>query len=127
MLISLETTKNLQEVRQKLEEVAKAKGFGIMAVHEVSTILQNKGFPISYSCVIVEVCSPKHASMVLSVDPYISTAMPCRIALFEKDGKSVITTISPTAMIDVYNKPELKDIAEEVEKLIKEIMEESIE
>lgn len=126
MLITLETNKNLQEVRQKLEEVAKSKGFGVMAVHEVSNILQNKGVPINYSCVIVEVCSPKHASQVLSVDPYFSTAMPCRIALFEKDGKTVITTMSPIAMISIFNKPEVSNVAEEVERLMKEIIEESI-
>lgn len=126
MLITLETNKSLQEVRQKLEEVAKAKGFGVMAVHEVSNILQSKGVPIDYSCVIVEVCSPRHASQVLSVDPYFSTAMPCRIALFEKGGKTVISTISPNAMVNMFDKPEVSHIAEEVEKLMREIMEESI-
>ncbi|MFN3871124.1 MAG: DUF302 domain-containing protein [Aquificaceae bacterium] len=125
MLITMESEKSLQEIRQRIEEVAKSKGFGVMAVHEVSNVLENKGFPISYSCIIVEVCSPRHASQVLSADPYISTAMPCRIALFEKDGKSVISTMAPTAMLEVFQRPELKPVAEEVERLIKEIMEES--
>jgi uncharacterized protein (DUF302 family) len=126
MLINYETSKSLQEVRQAIEEKAKAKGFGVMSVHEVSNILSNKGVPISYQCVIVEVCSPRHASQVLSTDPYISTAMPCRIALFEKEGKTVISTMAPTAMLEMYNRPELKDVAEEVEKLMKEIMEEAL-
>ncbi len=125
MFIKVESEKSLQEIRQKIEEVAKSKGFGVMAVHEVSSILQNKGFPISYSCVIVEVCSPKHASQVLSVDPYISTAMPCRIALFEKDGKTLISTMAPTAMLEMFQRPELRPVAEEVERLMREIIEES--
>ncbi|MFN3598243.1 MAG: DUF302 domain-containing protein [Aquificaceae bacterium] len=125
MFIKVESEKSLQEIRQKIEEVAKSKGFGVMAVHEVSNILQNKGFPISYSCVIVEVCSPKHASQVLSVDPYISTAMPCRIALFEKDGKTLISTMAPTAMLEMFQRPELRPVAEEVERLMREIIEES--
>lgn len=126
MLINYETSKSLQEVRQAIEEKAKAKGFGVMSVHEVSNILSNKGVPISYQCVIVEVCSPRHASQVLSTDPYISTAMPCRIALFEKEGKTVISTMAPTAMLEMYNRPELRGVAEEVEKLMKEIMEEAL-
>lgn len=125
MFIKVESEKSLQEIRQKIEEVAKSKGFGVMAVHEVSNILQNKGFPISYSCVIVEVCSPKHASQVLSVDPYISTAMPCRIALFEKDGKTLISTMAPTAMLEMFQRPELRPVAEEVQRLMREIIEES--
>ena len=126
MLINYETTKNIEEVRSAIEEKAKSRGFGVMSVHEVSNILENKGVPIDYKCIIVEVCSPKHASKVLSADPYISTAMPCRIALFEKDGKTVISTIAPTAMLEMYNRPDLRDVAEEVEKLMKEIMEESL-
>ncbi|MCS6956855.1 MAG: DUF302 domain-containing protein [Aquificaceae bacterium] len=126
MLINYETTKSIEEVRSAIEEKAKSKGFGVMSVHEVSNILENKGVPIDYKCIIVEVCSPRHASKVLSADPYISTAMPCRIALFEKDGKTVISTIAPTAMLDMYNRPELRDVAEEVERLMKEIMEESL-
>jgi len=126
MLINFETEKSVQEVRQAIEEKAKAKGFGVMSVHEVSNILKNKGVPIDYECVIVEVCSPKHASQVLSKNAFISTAMPCRIAIFQRDNKTVVSTIAPTAMLDMYDEPELKPVAEEVEKLMKEIMEESL-
>jgi pyrimidine deaminase RibD-like protein/uncharacterized protein (DUF302 family) len=99
MLINFETQKSVQEVRTALEEKAKAKGFGVMAVHEVSNILKNKGVPIDYECVIVEVCSPRHASQVLSKNAFISTTMPCRIAIFQKDGKTVVSTMAPTAML----------------------------
>ena len=126
MLINFETAKSVQEVKQALEEKAKAKGFGVMSVHEVSNILKNKGVPIDYECVIVEVCSPKHASQVLSKNAFISTAMPCRIAIFQRDNKTVVSTIAPIAMLDMYDEPELKPVAEEVEKLMKEIMEESL-
>ncbi|MCS6998089.1 MAG: DUF302 domain-containing protein [Aquificaceae bacterium] len=126
MLINLETEKSLEEVRKNLEERAKAKGFGVMSVHEVSQILQSKGVPINYNCVIVEVCSPRHASQVLSAEPYISTAMPCRIALFEKEGKTALSTMAPTAMLEMFNRPELREVAEEVERLVREIMEESL-
>lgn len=126
MLISYETTKSVEEVRKAIEEKAKASGFGVMSVHEVSNILEGKGVPISYKCVIVEVCSPRHASQVLSTDPYISTAMPCRIAIFEENGKTVVSTMAPTAMLSIFERPELEDIAKEVEELMKKIMEESL-
>jgi len=123
MLISVESTKSVEEIRKAIEETAKAKNFGVMAVHEVSKILQNKGVPISYECVIVEVCSPRHASTMLEKNPYISTAMPCRIVIMDQGDKRIISTVAPTAIIDMYNMPEGKEIAEEVEGLVKEIME----
>ncbi|MFN3946883.1 MAG: DUF302 domain-containing protein [Aquificaceae bacterium] len=124
MFITYESKKSVDEVKEALQDKAKEKGFGVMAVHEVSQILENKGVPINYRCVIVEVCSPKHASQALSTDPYIATAMPCRIAIFEEDGKTLISTIAPTDMLDIFERPELEDVAREVEKLIEEIMEE---
>ncbi len=126
MLLNYESNKSIEDLRNAIEEKAKSKGFGVMSVHEVSTILKNKGVPISYQCVIIEVCSPRHASQVLSKNAYISTAMPCRIAIFEKDGKRVVSTMAPTLMLEMFNEPELKGVAEEVEKLMKEIIEESI-
>ncbi|ADC90000.1 protein of unknown function DUF302 [Thermocrinis albus DSM 14484] len=126
MLINYETTKSVEDVVKVLEEKAKSLGFGVMAVHHVSQILSNKGVPIDYQCVIVEVCSPRHASQVLTKNPYISTAMPCRISVFQKDGKTVISTMAPTAMLEVFNEPELKPVAEEVEKLMKEILEAAV-
>ncbi len=126
MLINLETNKSVDEVRQKLEEKAKEKGFGVMSTHEVTKILENKGHPINYSCVIVEICQPRAASQVLSKNPYISTAMPCRVAIFEQNGKTVVSTIAPTQMLEMYNEPELKGVAQEIENLVKEIMEESV-
>lgn len=125
MLINVETAKGVKEVRERLEEVAKSKGFGVMSVHEVTNILDSKGFPIDYECVIVEVCQPKSASEVLSKNPYISTAMPCRISIFRRGEKTVLSTIAPTEMIKMYNEPQLEDIARKVEDQIREIMEES--
>ncbi|MGB9873715.1 MAG: DUF302 domain-containing protein [Hydrogenobacter sp.] len=125
MLINVESTKSLEELKSKLEETAKAKGFGVMTVHEVSKILESKGVPINYQCIIIEVCSPKHASTVLQKNPYVSTAMPCRISLIDQGDKRIMSTVAPTVMLEMYNIPEAKEIAEEVERLMKEIMEEA--
>ncbi len=125
MLINLETKKSVEEVRQKLEEAAKSRGFGVMSTHEVTKILESKGHPIDYPCVIVEICQPKAASQVLSQNPYISTAMPCRVAVFSREGKTVLSTISPLQMLEMFNEPQLKEVAQEIEDLIKEILKEA--
>ena len=125
-LINFKTTKSVQEVREKLEEKAKEKGFGVLATHEVTNILKNKGTPIDYTSVIVEICKPASAKEVLTKNPYIATALPCRVAVFEENGETVVSTMAPTEMLNMFNEPELSGVAEEVEKLIREIIEESI-
>ncbi len=126
MLINYETTRSVQEVRQKIEEEAKARGFGVLATHEVTNILQNKGTPIDYQSVIVEICQPSSAQRVLSKNPYIATALPCRVAVFQSGDKTVVSTIAPTEMISMFNEPGLEDVAQKVESLIKEIIEKSL-
>jgi uncharacterized protein (DUF302 family) len=126
MLINYETDKAVQEVRERIEHNAKERGFGVLATHEVTNILKNKGTPIDYTSVIVEICQPSSAQQVLSKNPYIATALPCRVAIFEKGGKTVVSTIAPTEMIKMYDAPELGEVAQKVEELIKEIIEESV-
>jgi len=125
MLISVESSRSVEEVRERLEERSKERGFGVLGVHEVSQILQNKGHPIDYSCVIVEICQPASASRVLSKNPLIATALPCRIAIFDRGGKTVLSTIAPTKMLEMFDEPELEETAREIEGIIREIMEES--
>ncbi|WP_340694427.1 DUF302 domain-containing protein [Hydrogenobacter thermophilus] len=124
MLINVESTKSVEDLRKGIEETAKAKNFGVMAIHEVTKTLESKGVPINYECVIVEICSPKHASIMLQKNPYVSTAMPCRIAIIDQGHKRIMSTIAPTALLEMFNMPEAKNIAEEVERLMMEIMEE---
>ncbi len=125
MLINVETEKSVDEARKALEEKAKEKKFGVMSVHEVTNILQSKGSPIDYECVIVEICQPKAASKVLSKNAYISTAMPCRVSIFRKGDKTTLSTIAPTQMLEMFNEPELAELAKEIEETIKEMMEEA--
>ncbi|ADO45600.1 protein of unknown function DUF302 [Hydrogenobacter thermophilus TK-6] len=125
MLINVESKKSVEEIRSAIEEKAKSKGFGVMAIHEVTKILESKGVPINYQCLIIEVCSPKHASTMLQKNPYVSTAMPCRIAVIDQGDRRILSTIAPTAVLDMFNMPEEKALVEEVEKLMKEIMEEA--
>ncbi|WP_164930621.1 DUF302 domain-containing protein [Aquifex aeolicus] len=125
MLINVESTKDFEQVVQAVQEKSKENGFGVMSVHEVHKILESKGMPISYKCTIVEICQPKAASQVLSKKPEVSTAMPCRISVYEQDGKVVLSTIAPTELLKLYQADEFKELAEEVENTIKKIMEEA--
>ncbi len=126
MLISLESEKSVEEVSKTVEEKAKEYGFGVLSVHEVSKILEGKGKPIDYSCVIVEICQPSSAQKVLSKNPFIATALPCRIAIFNKEKKTIVSTIAPTNMLEMFSEPDLEPVAKEVEETIRRIMEESL-
>jgi uncharacterized protein (DUF302 family) len=120
------TAKPVAEVRTRIEEAAKSKGFGVLAVHDLGAILQSKGMPLSYPAVVVEVCSPRHAKTVLESHPPISNALPCRIAIYGRDGETTIETLPPTMLLAGFGKTGLEPVAQEVETLLKEIIEAAV-
>jgi uncharacterized protein (DUF302 family) len=80
-----------------------------------------------HECRIFEVCNPSQAKKVLDTNLEISTALPCRISVYEEDGVTKLATIKPTAMLDLYATPGLKEVAREVEVTLEAIMREAAE
>jgi uncharacterized protein (DUF302 family) len=81
--------------------------------------------PLARECRIFEVCNPHQAKKVLEANLAISTALPCRISVYEEGGITKLATIKPTAMIALYATPDLKAVAEDVETTLKRIMAEA--
>jgi len=125
MLHIVESRKPLDRVAKNLEEAVARHKFGVLGVHDLKAKLAEKGVVLSRECRIFEVCNPHQAKKVLDVNLEISTALPCRISVYEEGGVTKLATIKPTAMIDLYSSPGLKDVAREVEVTLEAIMAEA--
>jgi len=62
---------------------------------------------------------------VLETNLEISTALPCRISVYEEGGVTKLATIKPIAMIELYGTPGLQAVAKEVEATLTDIMAEA--
>jgi len=80
--------------------------------------MASKGIDFDPECRIIEVCNPCQAKDVLNENMSISTALPCRISVYEEGGKVKIATIRPTYMLDLFDNPALKYVAQSVEETI---------
>ncbi len=107
---------SVDEVVKKLEEAAAANKFGVLTVHNLKQKLNAKGVDFGPECRIVEVCNPKTAKRVLEADMSISNALPCRISIYQEDGKVKISTLRPTAVLGLFGRPELEPVAKKVEQ-----------
>ncbi len=125
MLHLVESTKSLDRVAADLERAVSRHKFGVLAVHDLKAKMVEKGVPFARECRIFEVCNPHQAKKVLETNLEISTALPCRISVYEEGGRTKLATIKPTAMIALYATPELKGVAEEVETTLLAIMAEA--
>src|SRR5574341_449765 len=102
MLHIAESTKPLGRVIPDLEQAVARHKFGVLGVHDLKAKMAEKGVPLARECRIFEVCDPHQAKKVLEANLEISTALPCRISLYEERGKTRLATIRPTAMIGLY-------------------------
>lgn len=126
LLITKSTDQPLNAVCQRLPEVAQKHQFGVLGTHDLKQKMESKGVAFARECRIFEVCNPKQAQAVLTRSIEISTALPCRIAVYEEEGRTVLATIKPTALLNLFHTPEAAAVAQSVETTMTEIMEEVV-
>jgi uncharacterized protein (DUF302 family) len=124
MLIVIESKKSLSEVCGAMEATVQKYKFGVLGVHNLRETMAKKGVELGKDCFIFEVCNPHQAKKVLDARLEISTALPCRISVYQDGATVKIATIKPTEMLASFQAPELEGVALEVEQAIAAIMQE---
>ncbi|MHC4933970.1 MAG: DUF302 domain-containing protein [Planctomycetota bacterium] len=126
MLLTVDSSKSIEALREDLPRVCEAHKFGVLGFHDLRAKLIEKGQEFDKDCLVFEVCNPVKAKQVLETNTEISTALPCRISVFAlPDGKTRLATIRPSLLLDLFKTPELKQVALEVEETMLAIMEEA--
>ncbi|MBK9170914.1 MAG: DUF302 domain-containing protein [Bryobacterales bacterium] len=122
MLYQVKSARPLAEIEKGLQESAAKHQFGVIAVHDLKQTMKNKGVDLNMECRIFEVCNPHQAKRVLETDGAISTALPCRISVFGDETGYTVATMLPTEMMRAFDRPEIAPVADEVERVIVQMM-----
>ena len=125
MLLKVSTDKTVSNTASALQTAVQANHFGVMQVHNLKETMIKKGVDFDRECLIFEVCQPQQAKRVLEENMSVSTALPCRISIYEEGGKTILATLKPTVLLAMFNTPQLEEVAQEVEATIAKIMEEA--
>ena len=125
MLHVTESREPIDRVAADLEAAVVRHRFGVLGMHDLRAAMAQKGVAFARECRIFEVCNPHQAKRVLEANLEVSTALPCRISVYEEAGVTKLATIRPTAMIALYGTPGLKEVAEDVEQTLVQIMDEA--
>lgn len=123
MLYVREANSPIEQVIKKLEAAAIANQLGVLGIHNLKQKMNDKGVAFDAECRILEVCNPGKAKSVLQSNMCISTALPCRISVYEEAGKVKVATLKPTAMLAIFNQPKLASVAREVEEAVERVIE----
>jgi uncharacterized protein (DUF302 family) len=125
MLYERETTGSIDEVTKRVEEATQQHNFGVMGTHDLKERMAAKGVEFGPECRVVEVCNPRQAKAVLESNMAISTAMPCRISIYEQGGKVKVSMLRPAALLNMFGSSELESAANEVEATMTRIIDDA--
>jgi uncharacterized protein (DUF302 family) len=118
----LESKKTVDQLTEELEKESIENQFRVLAVHDVQATLEEKGFnrdPLK----IIEVCNAGFAYEALKKDIDVSMFMPCKFTVYAEQDKTVLNLIRPTIISKMLPEAQLEQLAEEVERRLKKIME----
>ncbi len=125
MLLQVTTDKTVTEAAVALHAAVQANHFGVMQVHNLKETMTKKGVAFAHECLIFEVCQPQQAKKVLEQNMSVSTALPCRISIYEEDGKTMFATLKPTTLLALFKTPQLNSVAQDVENVLVKIIKEA--
>lgn len=107
-------------IRPKVEAELKKEGFGVLTEIDIQATMKAKLDKDYLPHVILGACNPVYADIVLSIEPTVSTMLPCNVTLRElPSGDVEIAMIAPSvAMIAIGNNDLTKAANEVEEKLL---------
>ncbi|MCB9186469.1 MAG: DUF302 domain-containing protein [Flavobacteriales bacterium] len=111
----------IREIRPKVEEELRKEGFGVLTEIDIQATMKKKLDKDYLPHVILGACNPVFADKVLSVEPQISTLLPCNVTLRELgNGNVEIAAVDPLGAMSAVDNQDIAAYAAEIrEKLSK--------
>lgn len=112
---TVDTDKNIEEAIQRLENSLKEEKFGVLWKFDIKEKLQEKGLDFNKEFKVLEVCNPHEAQRVLNENQMAGYFLPCKIVVYEDDGKTKIGMPKPSVLISLLNDDKLQGFAKDIE------------
>lgn len=118
------TKKSFIDAVRSVEKETKRAGFRILYIHDVAATLAEKNFQVE-PFKIIEICNAKSAYTALRADIKIGLCLPCKINVYQKDGKTYISGMRPTILSQFFPNANLGNLPTEVDSIIRGIIDRS--
>lgn len=122
-IFELETGKDFADALAEVKKQLAARSFGVLWELNFKDKLQEKGLDFAQNFQVLEVCNPKQAKEVLDRHLDMGYFLPCKVGVYERDGKVYIGMLRPKTLVALAEKDDLKEVAQSVEATMREALE----
>jgi uncharacterized protein (DUF302 family) len=101
----------------------KERGFGLLTDIDVQSTLKSKIGAEIGKYRILGACNPRFAHEALKIEDKLGVLLPCNLIVRETpDRKVEVASVDPVAAMDRTGNPALRSTAEEVRRLLSEVV-----
>jgi uncharacterized protein (DUF302 family) len=112
------------EAIKRTTEVLKDAGFGIITEIDVKSTFKKKIGVDFRDYRILGACNPKLAHDALTIEDKVGTMLPCNVVVQDVGaGETEVAAIDPVASMQAIDNPKLRQAAERVQALLKQVVE----
>lgn len=97
--VNIISNQSIETIASSVQGMCDKYGFALLQTYNYHEIVEAKGFPIKRKVFIYEICQAKTASLMLTSNPNFAIFMPCKLAVYENNNKTIISTMDMEIML----------------------------
>jgi len=112
---------SFEEAVETVTEELKKEGFGVLTKIDVAEKFKEKLGIDFAKYVILGACNPASAHKAIIAEENVGLMLPCNVIVYEKEERTIVSVIKPTAAMQMIDNNELREIAQTVEAKLRSV------